>query len=109
LEDSHCSVYEERVSTCRGYTCHLLQRFLHGELSFDRALARIKRARQLVSRTKSAREAAGRGPLGALADTVAAARTTETPDHRLDPEIRLDVGELLILIKREFRPRPERN
>lgn len=48
LLDSKCSAYDVRPSTCRNYTCKLLQKYRSGEIGLEEAKAITTRGRDLA-------------------------------------------------------------
>jgi Fe-S-cluster containining protein len=96
--DGRCAVYEERPSPCREYRCKLLRGYQAGQVSWNEALHRVQRARQLM--------ASLRGRLG-LPETGSVWRQVRTVDLTpADAEAQLDVAALSAHCLRHFWNRP---
>jgi hypothetical protein len=79
---------------------------LNRELDFDEAITMIRRARELIRQIGAASgKSADESIWKALADRPSTGNAARPPAH-LEPGVRLDIGELHILLEREFRPRP---
>ena len=46
-------MYQKRPSPCSNYRCKLLQRYLNGESTWTDSLARVREARELVTKLRS--------------------------------------------------------
>ena len=98
FSDSGCSIYESRPHVCGEYACHLLERLRNGDIELDRALDVVAEAKRLIRRLpETAREENG----VSIWDAVVDGSSTDGSDA----EVRLDMGELLVLLRREFKPR----
>lgn len=95
-QDGRCAVYEERLSPCREYRCKLLRGYQAGQVSWNEALRRVQRARQLM--------ASLRGRLG-LPETGSVWQQVRTADL-LPPEAQLDIAALSAHCRRHFWTRP---
>ncbi|HMP81777.1 MAG TPA: YkgJ family cysteine cluster protein [Verrucomicrobiota bacterium] len=49
FDGKFCSIYDDRPRRCRTFECRLLMRVQSGEISGRSALAKIKKARQIIS------------------------------------------------------------
>jgi uncharacterized protein len=81
LHDRKCGIYAERPGICSAFRCKLLMKLEDGEISFEDALAKVKRLDALHTRVRTA----------------------------VDPkslEALLDLGEMEALATRDFREPP---
>ena len=63
LNGNACEIYGHRPSTCSGYRCGLLEKYLSGAVSLDEAVATAAEAKRLAAEV---RELAGPEPFPAL-------------------------------------------
>lgn len=108
LEGNACTVYAERPSCCRTYTCRLLDDHQAGIVSRERAVAVIERVRELAAAIRGG--IAGVPPEEALLDSIlsldSARGAVEWRRGRV--ALLLDVGEYVILARRHFGVRDRR-
>jgi Fe-S-cluster containining protein len=101
-----CRIYDHRPSRCRLFNCRQLLGVTSGSISEETAFARIHEARSLVSRVNGLIARLGTSNSGrSLAHRVANALTLSSENERtpLHQELETAMGELEILLEREFR------
>lgn len=104
---SECTIYAHRPTCCRKYRCTLLDEVDAGNTTYESALERVARVRELerVVRQAAPDERAG-DPLFVVARNLAEDAIHE-PFRREHAQLMLDLGELVMLCRRHFGARDD--
>ena len=103
LENNHCSIYPERPEACRSYRCHLLNRYLAGEIDLEQGLEIVGKVKNLGARILS--KIGSGAPGESLWRRIQAQGAEQILFDGTDPETCLDIVSLLALISRHFDSR----
>lgn len=106
--DGRCAIYAERPTTCRGYQCKLLRRYLAGEVTAEDGLRRIEQVKRLVD---GIRRRIGAPEDGMSVDGRSVwhqlAAFEEASPAAMDADLKLDAAALVVQCHRHFASRAE--
>ena len=101
--DGRCTTYDNRPRVCHEYQCKLLGRLLSGRLSLADCLDRVHHVQNLVATLQKTTGV----PAAQVSIWGHMRRWLSDPSNAKDRNARLDAGELLIFLKKEFVPEQE--
>lgn len=110
LQETRCSVYQERYVICRKFECKLLRKFKQGEVPATMARHRIAEMRRLldaVQRAAHTERIGGEGSDDALSPGAPWPASADLAERRQLAEARLLQATYTMYANKHFRPGPD--